>query len=289
MKLQILKSIRSDHITVVASLPDMGRVGGLVSAFLSQSLNAEQVAEIASSDKPWVTYADGVVSSANEVYRIFYDDRRRLLILTGESQPQDPGELYRLCNTFLDYAQSVGTVRRLYGAGGYLRENIVGAPRVCGVVNRPELKAVLAKAGIEPALLLLSCQMRRKHVCSDTQICREHRAASRTSRPLQFSAAAPKGHHQKIGSSARRLRRSLTRSLTRPDPHDPRASSFTLSKEMATMTITLEIHIEQLRRELKNADPAERHQIEAELEIAEAELAAAIAEQEGTIDAAPPF
>ncbi|HKX81566.1 MAG TPA: PAC2 family protein [Nitrososphaera sp.] len=150
MKLQILKSIRSDQITVVASLPDMGRVGGLVSAFLSQSLNAEQVAEIASSDKPWVTYADGVVSSANEVYRIFYDDRRRLLILTGESQPQDPGELYRLCNTFLDYAQSVGTVRRLYGAGGYLRENIVGAPRVCGVVNRPELKAVLAKAGIEP-------------------------------------------------------------------------------------------------------------------------------------------
>ncbi|MCK3779516.1 hypothetical protein MZK49_22730 [Ensifer sesbaniae] len=55
------------------------------------------------------------------------------------------------------------------------------------------------------------------------------------------------------------------------------------------MTITLEIHIEQLRRELKNADPAERRQIEAELEIAAAELAAAIAEQEGTIDAAPPF
>ncbi|WP_429810539.1 hypothetical protein [Ensifer sp. B1-9] len=55
------------------------------------------------------------------------------------------------------------------------------------------------------------------------------------------------------------------------------------------MTITLEIHVEQLRRELKNADPAERRQIEAELEMAEAELAAAIAEQEGTIDAAPPF
>lgn len=55
------------------------------------------------------------------------------------------------------------------------------------------------------------------------------------------------------------------------------------------MTITLEIHVQQLRRELKNADPAERRQIEAELEMAEAELAAAIAEQEGTIDAAPPF
>ncbi|SDN47921.1 hypothetical protein [Ensifer sp. YR511] len=55
------------------------------------------------------------------------------------------------------------------------------------------------------------------------------------------------------------------------------------------MTITLEIHIEQLRRELKNADPAERRKIVAELEMAEAELAAAIAQQERVIDAAPPF
>ena len=150
MKLQILKNINANEITVVASLPDMGRVGGLVSTFLSKSLNAEEVAKIVSSDKPWVAYADGVVKGASEVYRIFYDDRRRLLVFNGESQPQHPGELYRLCNTFLDYAQSVGTVRRLYGAGGYLREHFAGAPQVCGVVNRPELKSVLAKAGIAP-------------------------------------------------------------------------------------------------------------------------------------------
>lgn len=47
------------------------------------------------------------------------------------------------------------------------------------------------------------------------------------------------------------------------------------------MTNALEIHIEELRAELRNADPAERRQIEAELQLAEAELAAAIAE--------PPF
>ncbi|WP_018237775.1 hypothetical protein [Ensifer sp. BR816] len=55
------------------------------------------------------------------------------------------------------------------------------------------------------------------------------------------------------------------------------------------MTIALEIQLEELRRELANADPTERCQIEAELEIAQAELAVAIAEQEGTINAAPPF
>ncbi|WP_167354063.1 hypothetical protein [Sinorhizobium saheli] len=55
------------------------------------------------------------------------------------------------------------------------------------------------------------------------------------------------------------------------------------------MTIALEIHIEELRRELKNADPAERRQIEAELDLAQAELAVAVAAEEGAIDAAPPF
>jgi hypothetical protein len=150
MKLNKIKNIRAGEFMVFASLPDMGRVGGLVSSFLSQHLRTEQVAEITSSDKPWVSYADGVVKSASDVYKISYDKRHKLLVFTGESQPQDPGELHRLCNMLLDYVQSIGKVTRLYGAGGYLREQVTGAPRVCGVVNRPELKKVLAKAGIDP-------------------------------------------------------------------------------------------------------------------------------------------
>jgi hypothetical protein len=49
---------------------------------------------------------------------------------------------------------------------------------------------------------------------------------------------------------------------------------------MTTMKKALEIHIEELRAELRNADPAERAQIVAELEQAHAQLAAASAEQE---------
>jgi proteasome assembly chaperone (PAC2) family protein len=140
MKLNVVKELRADEISVVASLPDMGRVGGLVSSFLSKFLKAELVAEIISIEKPWVSYSNGVVKSAVDTYNIFYE----------KAQPQDPGELYELCNGFLDYAQSIGKVRRIYGAGGYLREQLAGAPRVCGVVNKPELKEVLVTAGIEP-------------------------------------------------------------------------------------------------------------------------------------------
>jgi len=150
MKLDKIKNVKADEFMVFASLPDMGRVGGLVSSFLSQHLKAEPVAEITSSDKPWVSYADGLVKSASDVYKVSYDKRHKLLIFTGESQPQDPAELHRLCNMLLDYVQSIGKVTRLYGAGGYLREQVTGAPRVCGVVNKPSLKKVLAKANIDP-------------------------------------------------------------------------------------------------------------------------------------------
>jgi hypothetical protein len=57
-----------------------------------------------------------------------------------------------------------------------------------------------------------------------------------------------------------------------------------------TMTYELECQIEELRAELRNAvDPCERRQIEAELDLAQAELTLAIAELDGRADAEPPF
>ncbi|NKL51930.1 hypothetical protein GFL15_28570 [Rhizobium leguminosarum bv. viciae] len=74
-----------------------------------------------------------------------------------------------------------------------------------------------------------------------------------------------------------------------PDPTPRRrASSFSDIKEMTTMTI--EQQIEELRAELNACiEPSERRQIEAELEIAQAELIVVLAEQDGSIEAEPPF
>ncbi|WP_458380386.1 hypothetical protein [Sinorhizobium medicae] len=56
------------------------------------------------------------------------------------------------------------------------------------------------------------------------------------------------------------------------------------------MTYELECQIEELRAELRNAvEPCERRQIETELELAQAELAQAMAELDGSVDAEPPF
>jgi proteasome assembly chaperone (PAC2) family protein len=148
MKLNIIKDFKVDELIVFASLPDMGRVGGLVSTFLAENLETERIAEIISSDKPWVSYSNGIVKTALDIYNIYYNKPHKLLILTGSSQPQEPMELYKLCNTFLDYVQATGKINLLYGAGGYIREQLTGAPRVCGVVNNPELKKVLKMSDI---------------------------------------------------------------------------------------------------------------------------------------------
>ncbi len=56
------------------------------------------------------------------------------------------------------------------------------------------------------------------------------------------------------------------------------------------MMMSLEMQIEELRAELRNAlEPCERRQIEAELDLAQAELTVAIAELDGRVDAEPPF
>ncbi|CUX68875.1 hypothetical protein [Agrobacterium tumefaciens] len=56
------------------------------------------------------------------------------------------------------------------------------------------------------------------------------------------------------------------------------------------MTYELECQIEELRAELRNAlEPCERRQIEAELDLARAELTLAIAELDGRPDTEPPF
>ena len=54
--------------------------------------------------------------------------------------------------------------------------------------------------------------------------------------------------------------------------------------------MTIDQHIEELRAEAANAPTIEaRREIEAELEIARAELAVIMAEIDGTIEAEPPF
>src|SRR5437867_4608442 len=93
LKVEILVKKKVDTFRIFASLPDMGRVGGLVSSFLASNLETEHIANIISNPKPWVNVKDGVVESTRDIYEIYFSDREKLLILTGEMQPEDHREL----------------------------------------------------------------------------------------------------------------------------------------------------------------------------------------------------
>lgn len=149
LKLEILVKKKVDTFRIFASLPDMGRVGGLVSSFLASNLETEHIANIISNPKPWVNVKDGVVESTRDIYKIYFSDREKLLILTGEMQPEDHRELLELCNTFLDFCSSIGDVKRLYTAGGSLNEMLTGEPRVVGVATKPQLKEILVSSDVD--------------------------------------------------------------------------------------------------------------------------------------------
>ena len=149
LKVEILTKKKVDTFRIFASLPDMGRVGGLVSSFLASNLETEHIANIISNPKPWVNVKDGVIESTRDIYKIYFSDRDKLLILTGEMQPEDHRELLELCNTFLDFCSSIGDVKRLYTAGGSLNEMLTGEPRVVGVATKPQLKEILVSSDVD--------------------------------------------------------------------------------------------------------------------------------------------
>jgi len=149
LKVEILAKKKVDTFRIFASLPDMGRVGGLVSSFLATNLETEHIANIISNPKPWVNVKDGVIESTRDIYKIYFSDREKLLILTGEMQPEDHRELLELCNTFLDFCSSIGDVKRLYTAGGSLNEMLTGEPRVVGVATKPQLREILVSSDVD--------------------------------------------------------------------------------------------------------------------------------------------
>jgi proteasome assembly chaperone (PAC2) family protein len=116
---------------------------------LASNLETEHIANIISNPKPWVNVKDGVIESTRDIYKIYFSDREKLLILTGEMQPEDHRELLELCNTFLDFCSSIGDVKRLYTAGGSLNEMLTGEPRVVGVATKPQLKEILVSSDVD--------------------------------------------------------------------------------------------------------------------------------------------
>ena len=148
MEIKFYEHPKFDDLVLIASLPDMGRVGGLVPEFLIDHLGATLFAEISSYNKSYVLCKDGLITHAPSIYRVYYSRKGSLIIMTGDDQPTEVSELYALCNSILDIVEKIGRLRRVYTTGGYSRESVVEEPKVFGVTNMPHLLRELDRLNI---------------------------------------------------------------------------------------------------------------------------------------------
>ncbi len=113
MEVKQLHSPKAERVNVVAALPDMGYVGALVAEFLIDHLRIKPFVEMSSYDKPFVLCKDGLISEVQSMFRVYYAETASLVVMTGNSQPNDTKELYELCERVLDLAAAVGRLERV--------------------------------------------------------------------------------------------------------------------------------------------------------------------------------
>ena len=148
IKINILKEIKLDDFIVFASLPDMGKVGGLVSEHLVKEFKVEKFAEIGVFEKPWVKNEKGLVNPVIDTYDLFINSENKIIILTGKEQPQDPGNLFNLCITIFNIIKNIGVPKIIYTAGGYHQPQLAQAPKVYAVSTDNETVSKLKSLGI---------------------------------------------------------------------------------------------------------------------------------------------
>ena len=133
MNVKKIKDFKLKDIILISSLPDMGKVGGLVTQHLTKKLETKNAAQIILSDKPWVNLKDALIELPHDKYTISVNEKNSVVIFTGENQPQEPGTVFEIANTVLDTVKQIGNIKMVISAGGYLPSDSEKSARVFGV------------------------------------------------------------------------------------------------------------------------------------------------------------
>ena len=148
ISVKMLKEIRLDNFVVFASLPDMGKVGGLVSEHLIKELQVEKFAEIRIFEKPWVKNERGLVKPVLDTFDFYVNYENKVIIMMGKEQPQDPNNLFNLCLSTFNIIKDIGVPKIIYTSGGYHQPQLAQAPRVYAVSTDKETIVKLKNLGI---------------------------------------------------------------------------------------------------------------------------------------------
>ena len=120
MQVDIIENFKLKDIILISSLPDMGKVGGLVTQHIAKKISARIAAKIILTDKPWVNHKDGLIELPFDEYKLLVDEKNSLVIFTGENQPQEPNMVFDLVNFVIETVQKWGNIKMIISSGGYI-------------------------------------------------------------------------------------------------------------------------------------------------------------------------
>lgn len=119
MHIKKTKEITLNDLILISALPDMGKVGGLVTEHLKKVLKCSQVAKII-LQKPWVNQKKGIIDNPTDEYYIFVNTDKKIAVFTGDGQPQEASVVIELTSNLLKTIQEMGKIKMVISAGGYL-------------------------------------------------------------------------------------------------------------------------------------------------------------------------
>ena len=150
MYIKKIKDFSLDEIYLISSLPDMGKVGGLVTQHLKKALNASEATKIILHDKPWVNQKEGIIEYPIDEYQILVNENKKIVIFSGDSQPQESSTVIELANKVLKTVQEFGKIKLVISAGGYLPNDQETTENIFGVATNQKSFDLLKSNGIGP-------------------------------------------------------------------------------------------------------------------------------------------
>ncbi len=150
MKIKNIHDYKLKDIILISSLPDMGKVGGLVTQHIIKKLGAKKAAQIFLADKPWVNLKEGLVNLPTDEYFLAVDEKNSIVIFTGENQPQEPGTVFKIANKVLDTVTQMGNIKIVISAGGYLPSEVGKGDAVFGVATNSSSMNLLKSNNVKP-------------------------------------------------------------------------------------------------------------------------------------------
>jgi len=150
MKIKNIHDYKLKDIVLISSLPDMGKVGGLVTQHIIKKLGAKKAAQIFLADKPWVNLKEGLVNLPTDEYFLAVDEKNSIVIFTGENQPQEPGTVFKIANKVLDTVTQMGNIKIVISAGGYLPSEVGKGDAVFGVATNSSSMKLLKSNNVKP-------------------------------------------------------------------------------------------------------------------------------------------